>query len=647
MTPPVLFTFGLHLHQPVGNFDSVFEQHLQDVYAPLLDALGEGQAWPVSLHLSGPLLDWLTRHAPAYLDRLGREVSAGHIELLLAGYDEPILAVLPREDRIEQIARLRDTIQRRFGVRATGLWLTERVWEPDLPEDLHRAGIEYVLVDDRHFLVAGFDRAALHRPYRTESGGHAITVLPIDERLRYLVPFRPPAELADYFRRLQREGAPMAILADDGEKFGGWPGTLEWVYRSGWIRDFTATLRQLSIEGVIRLATFADAVATVPSGGLAYLPSASYREMEGWALPAAASRRLTALEHELGPERLDGLDGALVRGTHWRNFFVKYSESNRMHKKMLALSTLARQKGDPADARRAIGKAQCNDAYWHGVFGGLYLPHLREGIWRELATAEKALRQDEPLRWEAVDLDGDGLRELWIHSHAVSALLAPHRGGAVEEWTVFRTERNHVDVLTRRLEAYHQEAIDRAASHEATASHHTTDDGAPSIHDLEERLELSTLPPFDAYPRALFQERLLGTVDSPEALAASMVEIHRDWGAEAGRLEAEPTDHTTPTLSFRIAFEGMTKRISVDEHGTLSAEFTWDGTDDAPWFATELSVAGQVEIETNAVREWRYPIETVAKSERGFDRTIQGTAIILAWPAPVGHGKVILRSGGR
>ena len=83
-----------------------------------------------------------------------------------------------------------------------------------------------------------------------------------------------------------------------------------------------------------------------------------------------------------------GPDGALIRGAHWRNFLVKYPESNRMHKKMLALSRSAARRGDPAAVRRAIGRAQCNDAYWHGVFGGLYLPHLRDAIWRNLAAAE-------------------------------------------------------------------------------------------------------------------------------------------------------------------------------------------------------------------------------------------------------------------
>ena len=39
-----------------------------------------------------------------------------------------------------------------------------------------------------------------------------------------------------------------------------------------------------------------DALDAVPSGGLAYLPTASYREMEGWSLPPDAALRLIRLE---------------------------------------------------------------------------------------------------------------------------------------------------------------------------------------------------------------------------------------------------------------------------------------------------------------------------------------------------------------
>ena len=34
---PIRFVFGLHLHQPVGNFGYVFEQHVRDVYRPFLE----------------------------------------------------------------------------------------------------------------------------------------------------------------------------------------------------------------------------------------------------------------------------------------------------------------------------------------------------------------------------------------------------------------------------------------------------------------------------------------------------------------------------------------------------------------------------------------------------------------------------------
>src|SRR5512147_687334 len=194
--PPLRFVIGLHLHQPVGNFDRVFIQHLDDVYRPLLDQLERSNLFPAVLHLSGPLLEWLEANEPAYLDRLATLARSGKLELLLSGFQEPILAALPRIDRVEQVRWMREAIARRFGVEATSLWLTERVWEPALAADLADAGVEAVLVDDRHFLVAGFSRDQLHTWYLTESDGKRVGVFPIDERLRYLIPFRPPEETA-------------------------------------------------------------------------------------------------------------------------------------------------------------------------------------------------------------------------------------------------------------------------------------------------------------------------------------------------------------------------------------------------------------------------------------------------------------------
>jgi hypothetical protein len=636
---PVRFVFGLHLHQPVGNFDHVFEQHVQDVYRPILQRLSERVFLPLVLHLSGPLLEWLEEHDSSYLDLLGGLVSSGRIELLLAGFYEPVLASLPRADRVEQIQWMRDAVRRRFGVDAAGLWLTERVWEPELAADLADAGVRYALVDDRHFQASGYTNDQLHAPYWTESDGKRVALFPIDERLRYLIPFRPPEETAAYLRELRGAGHRLAVLADDGEKFGGWPGTKEWVYERGWLDRFTGTIGGLIEAGEVELSTLTAALDDVPSAGLAYLPTASYREMEAWSLPREAALRLIRLEKSLGEERMAGPEGALVRGAHWRNFLAKYAESNRMHKKMQALSFLCRERGDPAAARRAIGRAQCNDAYWHGVFGGLYLPHLREAIWRNLSLAESELRRGESLAAEVLDFDADGHDEIWIHSEHFSAVLSPQRGAAVEEYTVFAGGINYANTLTRRREAYHDTAVELHADEAAAHG------GAPSIHDIEEGVRLDALPPIDPEPRALFLERIIPGGVAQDQYAAGKYWPVRSWTRVQCRFTIE---RHHDSIAVVCSFEGepaLEKRIEFAADGSIAVSFAWDpssgSSDDL--FTSELSLFAPLEIRTDPGADlWSFPIETVAKSERGLDRTRQGQSVTLRWPLRLGRSSVQL-----
>src|SRR5258706_231384 len=149
---------------------------------------------------------------------------------------------------------------------------------------------------------------------------------------------------ADYLKRLRvlvergqvelwdgGEGR-LAVLGDDGEKFGVWPGTHALCYERGWLARFVAAL---AANPWIELRTPGEAIAHHRPLGLAYLPSATYHEMQEWSLPPAAQARYHAAAGRLG-----GDDAAhdLVRGGHWRNFFSRYPESNRLHKRMLKVS---------------------------------------------------------------------------------------------------------------------------------------------------------------------------------------------------------------------------------------------------------------------------------------------------------------------
>ena len=113
------------------------------------------------------------------------------------------------------------------------------------------------------FSLPGFRRDRLHDYYLTEADGQTVAVFPIDKALRYLIPFRPPAEIEDYLRRIVETGGRLAIAADDGEKFGGWPGTSKWVYEDGWLKGFLDT----------------------PRGGSRLDPLADRRRGIGWSSP--------------------------------------------------------------------------------------------------------------------------------------------------------------------------------------------------------------------------------------------------------------------------------------------------------------------------------------------------------------------------
>jgi hypothetical protein len=194
----------IHAHQPVGNFDDVFERSYTSSYLPFIEVLERHPAIRVGLHYSGPLLEWIERAHPEYFERLAALVKSGQVEMVGGGFYEPVLIAIPPQDRLEQITRLADYIEKHFSARPRGAWLTERVWEPQIPSSLAPAGVEYTLLDDNHFLGAGFEPCQLYGYYTAEDLCQTVKVLPGLKTLRYMIPFRDVGETIEFLRAASR-----------------------------------------------------------------------------------------------------------------------------------------------------------------------------------------------------------------------------------------------------------------------------------------------------------------------------------------------------------------------------------------------------------------------------------------------------------
>ncbi len=179
VAPRISLALALHNHQPVGNFGWVFGDVYETAYRPMLDALDRHPGVRLALHYTGPLLDWLRAERPEFIERLPGLVARGQVELLGGGYYEPVLASLPERDRVGQLRKMADEIERITGRRPRGAWLAERVWEPDLPDRARRGRLR---LDDP-------GRQPL--PGRRDPGGEALG------SVHHRRPGQPPDRLRD------------------------------------------------------------------------------------------------------------------------------------------------------------------------------------------------------------------------------------------------------------------------------------------------------------------------------------------------------------------------------------------------------------------------------------------------------------------
>ncbi len=640
---------AVHSHQPEGNFEWVFAEAYEKSYLPFLDLLYRHPKLKASLHYSGCLLDWIAGKHPEFIKMLREMVGRGQVEMLGGGYYEPILSLIPERDILGQVKLMNEKLKAFTGKPAAGIWLTERVWEPALIKPLARAGVKFAIVDDWHFTYVGRNPDELTGYYVTEDDGEKLFIFPGSEKLRYLMPFKLPHETVDYMRGQKDAGVASKVFADDGEKFGVWPGTHKWVYEEKWLENFLGALENDS--SWLRTTTFSEYIDVNGPSGRIYLTCASYREMMEWS------------------------------GGYFKNFLVKYPESNGMQKKMQYVSGLVSQ----AKSKKALDylyKGQCNCAYWHGVFGGLYLNHLRSAVYSNIIKARKELDKiaHKSQDWvEAVetDLDCDSHDEVLVSNSKLELDISPHNGGTIFELDFKPLALNVTNTLARRKEPYHQKALEKAkAAQEAKKGA-----GIDSIHDMSRAsdAELVADLSYDWYRRVSLIDHFLKDGTKAKDFAVSKygeagdfvdgsykhsvkkskgsvtVEMSRDGSYYPSAGGAVPV-RVTKSVSMKPGKAAVDIEYTVTNLGSgeldarFGVEFSYslkdphlnrigeaDGVKNIcvndQWYGVKVDLGFSKEASF-----WYFPIETVSDSEQGLERTYQEVALLFHWGLKLAPG---------
>ena len=652
MSQRVSLLFGVHAHQPVGNFPSVLiDAHLR-CYKPFLQVLYRYPDFRFAIHLSGWLLDYLLSNYPEDMALLQQMVARNQVELFGAGDTEPVLAVIPNRDRIGQIQTFSDKLAQKLGQRPQGAWLTERVWESTVIPALADCGIRYVTVDDYHFVCAGKALTELNGYFTTEEGSQKLDLFPISEALRYKIPFAPAEETVAYLESLVNQTTThtqnAAIYFDDIEKFGIWPETYHWVYEKGWLEQF---IQKVLASNIITTQHFSEYHAAERTRGIVYLPTVSYIEMNEWTLPATAAHAYGELTQQAKLQGWYEQKKAFLRGGIWKNFFSRYPESNWMHKRMLSLSARFAKlpkKQQTIEMQQKLYEAQANDAYWHGMFGGLYLPHLRRAIYNAMLTLEVMLDACKSRPKSFVeDTDLDGMQEAYLHNAALQVVVKLDSYASVCEFDAYELQHNFADTLRRQTEHYYQKIQD---GHRDAA--HQNDGGIASAHDrISFKHAISAQDILaDDHPKRLFVDFVngypiayssqnsalenlhfvshsnLGTVHKLFILEKNQLHVLYRFGAKTKQTFCTEINLAMPSC------DGMGGRYRYQQE-ILGGFGQWiELSNVTEIMLDDDTLGGHVVLKTSAPVSLRaHPHFSVSQSESGFEKIMQAVTLELEW----------------
>jgi alpha-amylase len=326
-------------------------------------------------------------------------------------------------------------------------------------------------------------------------------------------------------------------------------------------------------------------------------------------------------------------------------------------------------------------QGQCNCSYWHGAFGGIYLPHLRNAVYEHLIAADNLIERightdSHWIKAEVEDFNLDARPEVQLANNQLSAWIAPARGGQLYELDVRSICHNLLATLTRRPEAYHEKVRGGASG---------AGDNCASIHDrvvfkqegLDERLQ------YDAYPRKSLIDhffQLDATLDeastpncreggdfatgeyesrlrrSDDRVQVKMARAGNAWQQPLTITKSVTLAANIATLDIAYLIEGI--QPGHQHHFGVELNFAGmpAGADDR-YFVDPVAGARLGQLGTQLDQHdaagiclvdewlglavhlelsrssgiWTYPIEAVSQSEGGFEAVHQSVAVIPHW----------------
>ena len=651
---------GTHNHLPLGLDQAGAELLYQQAFKPLLAVLYRYPVFPVTLHYSGILMEWLEQQHPEFLTLLAEMVTRGQVEVLGGGYYDPILPLIPTNDKLGQLEKMTTLLRVRFETRPRGCWIAEKVWEPSLASVLRASGIDYTFVDDGQFRMAGVAESGLWRPCITEDQGKTISLLAVSGVLPPLAANAGPREVIDFLKQLPRgsEGSPVAVYLDDGLAA---PKTL---LRDGWLEEFIA----LAAENAdwLEPSTPGSYLKANPPTRRIFVPSSSSMEMMQWALPADhrvafndLRRRSSSPEH----------DRQFMVGGQFRQFLIRYPESWLMYAKMMNTHILVNQvRGDKYKKKAAqneLWKGQSHHAYWHGGSGGIYENALRKSVYQSLIEAEKITRATEIFAPSiiSVDYDMDNCNEYLYQGSELNAYIHS-RGGAMFELDFLPASWNYLDTMVDREEecsedgaASRDEGQPCAYQRKAFIDHFFTDgcalgdfergrnfEAGDFVSGLYELVDLNR-----ALPELLMRRTgtiSVGGVPQPAAIEKRFVfrprsidVYYRVSNLGSAELRARFGVEINLSLAARSAECGRLFLLDEDRKKEIESE------------ATEIEgvkgllvrdVRNEVSVTLSSAREfrcWSIPVETLASGANPGSRTFQSHCFVPQWDVRLAVGE--------